>query len=592
MKKASTLKVRKTARDRGDLDLVTSRLKTRPKKPTDSIRGLRRPKRSRADELKAKHMDEIAEKSQLVAYMRSGMSANEALACIQMREPRSISWAQKLFRAYQRHGPSALIDRRWERVTKARVMTTEVKRIVDFFLLEMPAAGPRAIWKEVCKECRERRFDEPSYSSVKQYIASLPEPLKVTRKGKRGLRQWDKEGRPVIRYENTTYSNERWQIDDCHLPIWGRRKESDVWKPCYVFYTGSIDCESRSIPGCIVSSRNPDAWAAKLLLRKAILPKSNPNWGNRGVPSFFQTDNHKNFTSSELPAAAALLGIVPELSTPKYPNSNGKEERFHRTINEGCLKRLPGHMEVIGTTYEAAEKRVMEFLPVPQIRKEIEGWIVNEYHQTVHSETGRKPAELWEETVRLRMPENEEALNLLLLHTEEPRTVRNVGIEFAYDGVRHTYWGPELMPFWKRKVRLRFNPDDMESALVYCATSGEFICEAWDMRSDDPRYTIADIKRHRSQFRMGLVERLKNHFVQIEDEDRPLKAREMFKLIREDEARKAEAGTNEPGSSNTATVIDYDPVLLQSFKAQRRGELNALSNEADAKEENDEHSDN
>ncbi|MGB7923416.1 MAG: Mu transposase C-terminal domain-containing protein [Pyrinomonadaceae bacterium] len=249
-------------------------------------------------------------------------------------------------------------------------------------------------------------------------------------------------------------------------------------------------------------------------------------------------------------------------------------------------------MDVIGTTYEAAEKRVMELLPVPLIRKEIERWIVDEYHQTVHSETGRKPAELWEETVRLRMPENDEALNLLLLHMEEPRTVRNVGIEFTYDGVKHTYWGPELMPFWKRKVRLRFNPDGMESALVYCAESGEFICEAWDMRSDDPRYTIADIKLHRSQFRMGLAQRLKDHFDQAENEDRPLKAREMFRLIREEQARKAEVNTNELVGSATAKDTVYDPGLLASFKAQQRGELNTLPNETQAKEEGDERNDN
>jgi hypothetical protein len=69
-------------------------------------------------------------------------------------------------------------------------------------------------------------------------------------------------------------------------------------------------------------------------------------------------------------------------------------------------------------------------------------------------------------------------------------------------------------------VRLAYNPEDMESVLVYCAATGERICEAFDMRGDDSRYTIEDIRTTRSQFRRGIVERIKDYHDEIKAEDR------------------------------------------------------------------------
>lgn len=541
----------------------------------------------RADRLKDHHLDEISIKSLLISHMNNGMSARDALDRVQLRGKRSVSWAQKLYRNSQKRGPEALIDKRWQRQTEVRVMTSEVKKLVDYFCLEFPAAGARAIWKDVCEECRYRNFPEPSYSSVKQYIASQSKSLKLLRKGNRGLRQWSREGRPVIRYENTKYANELWQVDDCHLPIWVRHKVNGQWEPCYAFFTDGIDVHSRSIPGFILSTRDPDAWSAKLFLRKAILPKANGKWANKGIPFYFQTDRHKNFRSRELAAAAAYLRIELEPNPAHYPDANGKIERFHRTLNEGCLKRLPGHMEAIGKTFEAAEKHILELLTVAQLRREIESWITDDYHQTVHSETGRKPAELWAETVRLNMPDDEDALNRFLLHTGEIRTVKNVGVEYAYDGIRHTYWVEEIVPYYGCKVFPRFNPDDMESVFIYHAASGEFICEAWDLRSEDPRRTIADIKRARSQFLMGLSQRLKEHYKQIEDDDRPLKVQRMLKEIREAQATQ-EADLDIPDSANAAMgeAEGFDPDLLARFKAYQRGEIPTRSDSA-LKEEDD-----
>jgi putative transposase len=251
---------------------------------------------------------------------------------------------------------------------------------------------------------------------------------------------------------------------------------------------------------------------------------------------------------------------------PYYPNRKGKIERWFLSLDRGCLRILPGHMDAIGRTREAAEKHVHLLLTIPQLRKEIERWIVADYHQRTHSETGRKPAELWEETVRLRLPESEDALHLLLLKSDKERTVYNTGIEFKFRGsderTGHRYWAPDLIYHVGERVTLRYNPEDRESILVYSAATKEYICEAWLMGEEESRYTVEDVKQARNEFRRGLQERLKDYVNEIEREDRK-RAQE----AEWDEAR-CVADEREDPVSGAPDVTDTDNLLLDSLLDQ------------------------
>jgi hypothetical protein len=74
--------------------------------------------------------------------------------------------------------------------------------------------------------------------------------------------------------------------------------------------------------------------------------------------------------------------------------------------------------------------------------------------------------------------------------------------------------------FWKREVKLRYNPEDMDSVYVYCAATGDFLCEAFDMMADTPRYTVADVKQTRTQYKRGLIERTRRYMSAVFDNDR------------------------------------------------------------------------
>ncbi len=519
----------------------------------------------RLDELSEKHLESYSQNYQLVSLVQSGVSISAALKRL------NINFSQRTVRGliarYQKDGKSALIDKRWLRGNQATVLTDETKKIILYYFFTYSAAGQRAVWKATCKICLERKLPCPSESSVKKYIDLLPQPLKMFRRGDPGERQWRHEALPVIRYENTSYGNQRWQADHTELPIWVRLRVDGKWMPCKVHLTGFIDAHTRSIPGCQISSKHPDSWSIALALRHAILKKNNKKWRNCGLPSIFQCDRGKDFMSHAIRATLAKTGVAFDPDPPYYPNRKGKMERFFLTLDTGCLRILPGHMKAIGKSEGAALKRVHELLTLNQLKAEIERWIVEDYHERVHSETQRKPAEFWLETARLRLPADDD-LNLLILKEDKERTVKNTGLIFTHKGEKRLYWSPELAFHYGERVKVAYNPEDLESVLLYCAATRKFICEAFDMNAENPRYAISDIRLNRSQFRRGLKDRILEYTEEIESQDRRAVRSEEFSQIQAELEIEEEINDGDRDLSGNEEIN----LLLEEFTKIQRGE--------------------
>lgn len=220
-------------------------------------------------------------------------------------------------------------------------------------------------------------------------------------------------------------------------------------------------------------------------------------------------------------------------------------------------------MDAVGVSDGAAAKRVHEFLTIQQLNAEIERWIDEEYHRRIHSETNRKPAELWEEIVRLRQQENEDDLNLLLLKHDMERSVKNTGVHARINGFDSIFWLPVLMYHFRRRVRIAYNPEDFESVLVYCAASGKFICEAFDMRAENPRYTARDVLDEKSNFRRGMKERIKDYMEEVYLEDRRIarpdeweEARQRAQKANEAELQVADAGETDKDTEEIMTMLE------------------------------------
>lgn len=476
----------------------------------------------RADVLKEKQLDEFGVKYRLICMVDNGHLPGQALDHLRAEHPvlkkRTKRWAQQLVQDYKKHGVSALLDHRRLRTNEARVLTPVVKKIALCWFFARPAAGYSLIAKLVAIECDKRSLPAPSYSAIKKYLRSLPEYFHLIRKG--GIEAWDKEGKPVVRFNLTTYANQRWQIDHSRLDIWIRIWGGERWVPSQVWLSLVLDAHTRAIPGFVLSTKCPDAWTVALLMRQAILPKDNPGWKIRGIPEVVQPDNGKDFRSHAVEVSFAYLKIGLDFDPPYYPNRKGKIERFFLTLDRGCLRGLPGHMNATGRSETTAAYYVQTLLTRKQLVREVEKYIVDEYHQRTHSETRRKPAEHWEESVRLRMPESVDALNNMLLKFDEMRKVNTVGVSFTYKERGGDYWAPALVELIGCDVRIRFNPEDLMSILLYDNVTEDYICEAWLMGQPDSKYTHEDVKAVRKQFRAGLADRFDEYAKEVQEEDR------------------------------------------------------------------------
>lgn len=459
---------------------------------------------------------EFGQKYLLACLLSQGVPVREALARVGL--DRSERWARKVRRRFEEEGHTGLLDRRMWNGRAVGLMTAEVRQLVFRYWIGRPAAGPRAVWSMVAPECERLGLPVPGEESVKKYLAGLPRPLQLFRAGKIG--EWDKQDRPVVEFQMSVYANERWQADHARLDVWVRARADGRWVPREVWITSALDEFSRAIPGFVLSARTPDAWTVSQLLLQAIRPKERPGWRVCGLPEVLQTDRGKDFTSHAVLTALAQLKVRVDPDPPHYPNRKGKKERFYRTLDQGCLRRLPGHMDAVGRTETSAAKHVHLLLTVEQLRAEIEHWIVEEYHERTHSGTDRKPIELWEERVRLRLPDDEEVFRVLMVRSDRLRRVRRTGIRFHPPGGEGgTYWAPVLVEHAQRDVRIAYHPADPRYVLAYDADTGEFIGECWIMGQPDSRYGIGDVKQTRTRFRRGLKRRVEEYRREVHRQD-------------------------------------------------------------------------
>lgn len=522
-------------------------------------------KDTRLDVLKDSNVEIYAENVRLVMRIEDGLSVSEAIKDIGVKRPRRT--VQDLVTRYRKSGNAGLKDGRWNAVKPKRVMTDEVTDITLSWFYERSAAGYRAVAELTAETCRERGLPIPSQSSVKKYLRALPKSVQLARKGNKGLEKWQQQGASVVEQKKTTFSNELWQGDHTPPKIWVRQKIKGSWEPVKVYLSAFVDDYSRAVPGFIVSTKYYDAWTISILSRFSISRKENPGWLVSGLPVQIESDQGADWIGENVQTNWQSLGINAVIDPPRYPNLKGKVERWFRFLDSNCLRKLPGHYDAIGGTEGAAWKHVYELLTLEQLREEITKWIVNVYHRKVHGETGRKPIELWEETVHYRPVENEDDLNILLLKYDKERTVLNCGVRMSLFGERHRYWAPQFDGLWHRKVRVRYNPEDTESVLLYCAATGEFLCEAWDMRAENPKYTYEDVKKARweeKRYLRGIQIRTKEYFKDVLANDRVVEQQKEWK-----EAREIAAALPVPETLETEGSEVED--LISLFRQRDRG---------------------
>jgi transposase InsO family protein len=217
--------------------------------------------------------------------------------------------------------------------------------------------------------------------------------------------------------------NHLWQGDILHGPV--VRVGDKTVKSRLVCW---IDDHSRYV--CHLEAYADEKLASvEDALRKAIL--------KHGLPRRLFVDNGLVYSGSAFTLACSELGVGKVHSTPRYPVSRGKQERFFRTLRQQLLDEV---------------ERV-EPLELPQLNRVLVAWL-DRYHHSVHSRTQQTPAERFAgHELRPALPERLEQA----FWQWAVRDVSPTG-ELKFCGNRYRV---DLSFAGRQKMVIRYDPADM-----------------------------------------------------------------------------------------------------------------------------------
>jgi transposase InsO family protein len=207
----------------------------------------------------------------------------------------------------------------------------------------------------------------PSYPTVRRYMKScgmLRQSYRRSLKERASSAEIEVQARETRSYEHA-YVHGLWHLD-FHQ---GSRKvllPNGQWR--HAFLLGVLDDCSRL---CCHAQWYLDEGTESLVhaLSQAIL--------KRGLPRSLLSDNGSAMVAAETREGLARLSVLQSTTLPYSPQQNGKQESFWGRIEQRLLAMLEGEPE----------------LTLPLLNEATQAWVEQEYHRTVHGETGQTPLE-------------------------------------------------------------------------------------------------------------------------------------------------------------------------------------------------------
>jgi putative transposase len=361
---------------------------------------------------------------------------------------------------YRRYGLVGLARRGRRDRGHLRRLHPELTPVIEGLALRTPPPTVAFVHRQVRDVALRHGWPVPPYSSVYRVVKRLaPALLTLAHDGTKAYRlTFD-----LLYRREAKGPNEIWQADHTLLDLW---VQHDGGQPARPWLTVIMDDYSRAVAGFGVSFQAPSAIQTALVLRQAIWRKAIPRWDICGIPATFYTDHGSDFTSHHLEQVSADLKMGLVFSEAGMPRGRGRIERFFRTINQMLLCGLPGYTPAGTPTGET-------LLTLSTFEAHLQEFILEQYHQRPHSETGVPPHVRWAAGGFLpRLPESLEQLDLLLLTVAKSRKVRQDGIHFQ--GL--CYLDTTLAAYVGEPVIIRYDPRDMAEIRVF--HNHRFLCRA------------------------------------------------------------------------------------------------------------------
>jgi putative transposase len=426
------------------------------------------------------------------AVLRPHLEDGVPLTRLARAEGVALRTAQRWLQRYRAQGLAGLARQpRSDRGTTT--FPAELVGLIEGLALQRAPPTAASIHRRVSTIAREHGWPVPSYATVAGVVRRLdPALLTLANEGaKRYREQFD-----LVYRREADGPNAIWQADHTQLDIWIRGERCHPVKP---WLTVILDDYSRAVAGYRLGCSPPTTLQTALTLRDAIRPKPDPHWHVCGIPAVFYTDHGSDFTSRHLAQVAADLQMVLVFSTIGQPRGRGRIERFFQTVSQLRLCTLPGYAPP-GTPLPAT------ILSLDDLNARLHRFVVEDYHQRLHSETGMAPQARWEAGGFLpRLPASAEHLDLLLLTVAKARRVHPDGIHFQ--GLR--YLDLTLAAYVGEWVTIRYDPRDLAEIRVF--HQDRFLCRALCPELAGTTIGLKDLIRardaRRRELRAGIRER-------------------------------------------------------------------------------------
>jgi putative transposase len=377
-------------------------------------------------------------------------------------------------------------------------LTPDLQRLIEGLALRTPPPTAAFVHRQVVTVAKEHGWTVPSYSTVYAIIRTL-DPALVTL-AQEGTKVYRETFDLLYRWE-ASGPNELWQADHTQLDVWLRDERGQPAKP---WLTVILDDYSRAVAGFGLSFRSPSALQTALVLHRAIWRKSDATWHVCGIPAVFYTDHGSDFTSRHLEQVAADLKMQLIFSQVGVPRGRGKIERFFQTVDQRLLCSMPGYAPA-GTPMGTPS------LTLSELAMRFQTFVLDDYHQQPHSETGMAPQARWEMGGFLpHLPDSLELLDLLLLTVAKPRKVHQDGIHFL--GFR--YLDVTLAAYVREAVTIRYDPHDLAEIRVF--HHDRFLCRAICQELAGQTISLQEIVQARTQRRRSLRAQLDDRAAIVE----------------------------------------------------------------------------
>jgi putative transposase len=199
-----------------------------------------------------------------------------------------------------------------------------------------------------------------------------------------------------------------------------------------------------------------------------------------GCPEKFYSDHGSDFESSHIEQVAADLKFEPSHSIVGEAEPRGKVERLFRTADQLFIPDIKSPKTAP--------------LPVEDIDRAFKKWLLETYLTRKNEDLDESPLDRWKAAARIpRMPESQEALDLMLLHVGRTRIMRRDGIRFK----TFRYFDVALSKYVKEEVSIRYDPRDMSEIFVYA--DGKFVGKAFCRELEGKETNLIEIIRERTR---------------------------------------------------------------------------------------------